>query len=363
MKILIDIGHPAHVHYFKNFIWIMQEKGHSIYISARDKEVTLDLLDYYKLPYFNRGKGRKGLSGKLLYILEGDLRLLKYARSVKPDLFLSFGSPYASHVAWIMRKPHIAFDDTDHSFFEHFISMPFTQTVLTPIVFQKDFKKKQVRFDGFMELCALHPNRFIPHPEHTEDILKDAVNNKYVILRFVSWQASHDIGLQGLSLEDKYLLVEKLSAYAKVIISSEEALPNDLKQYAYKTHPALMHDVLNGACLIVSESLTMAAEAAFLGTPSVCISTALAGTLDEEVRLGLIELYRTSDGIIERSLEIVKDPAYKENFKKKSREIIKDKIDVTAFMVWFMENYPQSFDIMGKNPDHQLSFKDTLTVK
>ncbi len=357
MKIFIDIGHPAHVHYFKNFIWIMQQKGHSIYISARDKEVTFDLLDYYKLPYFNRGKGRKGLAGKLLYILEGDRALLKEARKVKPDLFLSFGSPYASHVAWLMRKPHIAFDDTDHSFFEHFISMPFTQTILTPAVFQKDFGKKQIRFDGFMELCALHPNRFKPQPENVSAVLNNTHNNKYVVLRFVSWQASHDIGLHGLSLEDKYLLVEKLSKYATVIISSEEKLPDDLNKYAYKIHPALMHDVLSDASLIVSESLTMAAEAAFLGTPSVCISTALAGTLDEEVRLGLIELFRTSDGIIERVVEIMKDAEFKQRFKAKSREIIKDKIDVTAFMVWFIENYPASFQDMGKNPGHQLSFK------
>lgn len=357
MKIFIDIGHPAHVHYFKNFIWIMQEKGHSIFISARDKEVTFDLLEYHKFPYYNRGKGRKGLAGKLLYILEGDGRLLKQARSFNPDLFLSFGSPYAAHVAWLTGKPHIAFDDTDHSFFEHFISMPFTKTVLTPTVFQKDFGKKQVRFDGFMELCALYPGRFKPNPDNIRTVINNSEKGKYVILRFVSWQASHDIGLEGLSLEDKYSLVEKLSAHATVIISSEEKLPEDLQKYSYKIHPALMHDVLNGASLIVSESLTMAAEAAFLGTPSVCISTALAGTLDEEVRLGLIELFRNSDGIIERAVEIVRDAQYKELFIKKSREIIKDKIDVTAFMVWFIENYPASFEIMKKDPDHQLNFK------
>lgn len=357
MKIFIDIGHPAHVHYFKNFIWIMQEKGHSIFISARDKEVTFDLLDYYKLPYFNRGKGKKGLLGKLLYILEGDRCLWKKAKEVKPDLFLSFGSPYASHVAWLMGKPHIAFDDTDHSFFEHFISMPFTKTVLTPTVFQKDFGKKQIRFDGFMELCALYPGRFKANPENVRSILNNSDKGKYVILRFVSWQASHDIGLEGLSLEDKYLLVEKLSEYATVIISSEEKLPADLQKYSYKIHPALMHDVLNGASLIVSESLTMAAEASFLGTPAVCISTALAGTLDEEVRLGLIELFRNSDGIIERSVDIIRDPNYKEQFKAKSREIVNDKIDVTAFMVWFIENYPVSFETMRKDPDYQLNFK------
>ena len=357
MKIFIDIGHPAHVHYFKNFIWIMQEKGHSVFISARDKEVTFSLLDYYKLPYSNRGKGRNGLVGKLLYILQADLFLIRKALKFKPDVFLSFGSPYASHAAWFLRKPHIAFDDTDHSVFEHFISVPFTKTILTPKVYLKDFGKKQVRFDGFMELCALHPNRFKPKAEITQQVLKSGEGSRYVVLRFVSWQASHDIGLKGLTLKDKYLLVEKVSQYAKVIISSEAKLPDDLVKYSYKIHPVEMHDVLNNASLIVSESLTMAAEAAFLGTPAICISTALAGTLDEEVRLGLIELFRTSEGFIERVTEVIKDEGYKSAFKVKSREIVKDKIDVTAFMVWFIENYPNSFATMQKNPDYQLKFK------
>jgi hypothetical protein len=28
MNILVDIGHPAHMHFFKNFLWDMQKKGH-----------------------------------------------------------------------------------------------------------------------------------------------------------------------------------------------------------------------------------------------------------------------------------------------------------------------------------------------
>src|SRR5689334_6987093 len=117
MKILIDIGHPAHVHYFKNFIWNMQEKGHRIDIISRDKEVAFSLLDYYKFPYMNRGKGKKGLLGKLFYILQADLFILRKAMKLKPDVFLSAGSIYAAHVAWFMRKPHIALDDTDHNAF------------------------------------------------------------------------------------------------------------------------------------------------------------------------------------------------------------------------------------------------------
>ncbi len=359
MKILIDIGHPAHVHYFKNFIWSMKEKGHTINIIARDKEVAFKLLDFYLFPYFSRGKGEKSLLGKLIYIFKGDLFLLKKAIRLKPDLFLSAGSMYAAHVAWLMRKPHIALDDTDHNKFQHLMYVPFTKAILTPKVFQKTFGEKHIRFDGFLELCALHPNQFIPNTgaELIQNIIKDSINNRYVILRFVSWEATHDIGLKGLSLKDKYLLVQELSKYAQVIISSEAKLPDDLMQYSFKIHPALMHDILKGARLLVSESLTMAAEASFLGTPVICISTAQAGTLDEEVKMGLIELFRTSNGVIERAVELVKDVEYKEEFKLKSNKILKDKVDVTSFMVWFVENFPSSFEIMKKSPDYQLNFK------
>ena len=357
MKILIDIGHPAHVHYFKNFIWAMQEKGHTVHIVARDKEVAFKLLDFYKLPYFNRGKGKKGFIGKILYILQGDFYILKKALGLKPDIFFSAGSMYAAHVAWLLRKPHIALDDTDHNAFQHMMYVPFTKAILTPAVFQKDFGSKHIRFDGFLELGGLHPKRFKQEPEGLQKNLDPTNPAKFVILRFVSWQATHDIGLKGLSLEDKYALVKELSKYAKVIISSEEKLPDDLMSYSFKVHPALMHTVLSEASLLVSESLTMAAEAAFVGTPVLCISTAQAGTLDEEVRLGLIELFRTNDGLVKRAVEIMKDPVSKEKFKEKSKEIINTKTDVTGFLVWFVENFPSSFVDIKKKPELQSNFK------
>ncbi|MEO6902459.1 MAG: DUF354 domain-containing protein [Bacteroidia bacterium] len=345
MRILIDIGHPAHVHYFKNFIWLMQKDGHTIDIVARDKEVVFSLLDFYKFTYFNRGKGKKGFLGKLIYMIQADIFIFKKALTLKPDLYLSAGSMYAAHVAWITRKPHIALDDTDHNAFQHLMYVPFTKVVLTPKVFKKDFGIKHIRFDGFLELGGLHPNRFTPNIATLKELLNIG-SEKFVLLRFVSWEATHDVGLKGLTLNDKYLLVEELSKYAKVIVSSEAKLPDDLLQYSFRVDPALMHDVLSQATLIISESLTMAAESAFIGTPSICISTAQAGTLDEEVKLGLIELYRTSDGIMERAVEILKNETFKEVFKLKSTQITKSKVDLTAFLVWFVKNYPESFKKM-----------------
>ncbi len=90
MKIFIDIGHPAHVHYFRNFVRIMQEKGHQFLITARDKDVSHSLLKNYGIPFVNRGKGENNLISKMVYMIKADGFLFRLARQFKPDFFMSF---------------------------------------------------------------------------------------------------------------------------------------------------------------------------------------------------------------------------------------------------------------------------------
>ena len=47
MKILFDLGHPAHVHYFKNLIKLLEKNGNKVLIIAREKDVTQNLLKHY----------------------------------------------------------------------------------------------------------------------------------------------------------------------------------------------------------------------------------------------------------------------------------------------------------------------------
>jgi uncharacterized protein len=42
---------------------------------------------------------------------------------------------------------------------------------------------------------------------------------------------------------------------------------------------------------------------------------------------------------------------------KMRNKIINDKIDITSFLVWFVENYPESEKVMRKTPDYQYNFK------
>ncbi len=48
---------------------------------------------------------------------------------------------------------------------------------------------------------------------------------------------------------------------------------------------------------------------------------------------------------------------YHEQFQLRRQKMLLEKIDVTAFLVWFVENYPESAKIMKENPDYQWRFR------
>lgn len=350
MRIFIDIGHPAHVHYFRHFISIMQARGHTFLISARDKEVSQVLLDNYKIPYINRGKGSANLFGKMIYAFKADQLIYKAAKIFNPDLFLSFASPYAAHVSKLLKVPHIALTDTENARLGILSFAPFTECILTPVSFKKTFGLKHVRFNGYMELCYLHPNLFTPDPNVLSS-LGLSEDEPFAILRFVSWGANHDLGQSGLSDKMKLQLVALLEKRMRVFISSEARIPDRLSHLKINIPPEKIHDVLFYSALYIGEGATMASECAMLGTPSIYVNTLEAGTIHEqELKYGLIRSYNSSDNLIDDIDRLLETPEIKKTYRTRLKRLIEDKIEVTPFLVWFIENYPESFKMARKEP-------------
>lgn len=50
MKILIDVGHPAQVHYYSALYKFLKD-DHSFIFTCRDQQIVADLLKYYGIPY------------------------------------------------------------------------------------------------------------------------------------------------------------------------------------------------------------------------------------------------------------------------------------------------------------------------
>jgi len=332
MRILIDIGHPGHVHLFKNFYWEMKKKGHELIITTKEKECSIQLLEAYEMPYINLGKPKKGVISKVLGLVHFGKQIYTIGKREKIDLFISVSSMYAAHAAFILGKKHIVLDDTEHSRFEHLLYKPFSNIFLNPSSFEKDFGKKQIKYNGFHELAYLHPKYFEPKKDILR-VLNISEDEPYSIVRFVGWNAGHDIKQKGMNVQQKTEIVEEIMKHNRVFITSEENLPDHLKPFQIKIEPHLMHDALAHANLYIGEGATMASECAMIGTPAVYINSLNAGTLKAQERLGLIDSFRDYNGVKECTLKILQDKEAKNKYLQRSKVLVEDSIDVSQFLV------------------------------
>lgn len=141
-----------------------------------------------------------------------------------------------------------------------------------------------------------------------------------------------------MSLADKKHLVQELESRARVFISSEKELPEELEPYRISIRPEDMHAVLDAAALYVGEGASMASECAMLATPAIYINSLDAGTLKEQTSSGLIYSFRTFDGVIDLALSIMDDSDMAADHLLMRDQMLQEKIDVTALLVGISES-------------------------
>jgi len=355
MRIVVDMNHPAHVHYFKNFIQEMRKKGHEVLITASEKDITFRLLESYHLDFSNVGNYGASQIKKIINLPIIDLRYYKLMKSFKPDMLIGFGSIRAAHASFLLKKPCINFEDTENSTEQIRLYLPFVKAVCTPSCYNGFLGKKQIRFNSYMELASLHPDRFTPNPAVLNEIGLTP-DDSYIVVRFVSWQASHDVGQHGI--RDKVGLVKALEQYGRILITSEGKLPEELQSYRIRVSPEKLHDLLYYATLYVGEGATTASECAMLGTHAIYVNTISAGTIaEEEKKYDLISDFSrracTDKAVLAEAVKLLENKKLKAEGKLKRELIVKEKCDVTSFMTWFVENYPHSFTMMKEHQGMQ----------
>jgi hypothetical protein len=349
MRLLVDIAHPAHVHFFKNFMKGMAAKGHEIRITARDKEVTLSLLEAYGFSYINRGSIQRQVWKKALDMVRIDARLLRIARDFRPDFLLGFHNPYIAHVGALLRKPSLIFTDTEGVRIASLLTYPFASAICTPSCFREKINpKKHVTFQGYKELAYLHPSVFTPRAEDLGEIGL-ARSDPFIILRFISWAAIHDTTLRGIRGGTEMEFVRSLEDFGRVLITSERPLPGDLERYRVRISPEKIHSLLSFARLYIGEGGTMTTEAAVLGTPAIHIEATSSGLASGELSGNFLELrdlydllyfFPDQESALQKALAILRNGNSKAEWQKKREKLLSDKIDVTSWMIRFVEGFP-----------------------
>ena len=366
MNILIQLSHPAHFHLYKYIAKNLMADGHKIFILIKTKDILEDLLVQSGLPYYNilKEAHRKSKLGILWDMLVRDWRMLRFVRKHKIDL-LTGSTVEVAQVGWLTRKYRVNTGEDDMRVVPLFQKMggPFVQTILSPISCDNwKLEPKSVKYAGFHKLAYLHPNQFTPDQRAVEKYFP--ANKPYFILRFAQLKAYHDITshAHGINTEIAQHLIDMLLPYGNVYITSERELEPQFEKYRLNINPLDIHHVLAYAKLYIGDSQSMAVEAAMLGTPSLRFNdfAGKIGVLEElEHKYELTYAVSPSNPqlLFDKVNEWLNVSDLQEVFQLRRQKMLSEKIDVTAFFTWFIENYPESRHIMRESPEFQLRFK------
>ena len=344
MRILVFANTPAHVHLYRHAVDRLEDAGHDVLVLTREYACTTDLLDFFGMPYRVYGEHETDGYSKLRFARElgGQFATIgREALRFDPDVIFGRG-PYAAYAGTLSRTPVVLVLDDEPGDFNHTVSRPFADTILSPAVTRRDLGADHYTFQGFKECAYLHPEVF-ERDESVREFLGVDPDEPYALVRFNALDALHDTDLEGFRPEQRRDLIERLSDHATVFVSDEgdELNLRDLPARPYDLHPALIHDAMAEADLLVADTGTMVNEAALLGTPAI----RYRGTDDHEYgefqeleRAGLAEQFDEYAAVRERSLELLTDDGVDGRWRQRRRAYVDELVNLTDLLVEVAES-------------------------
>ncbi|MDC1400426.1 DUF354 domain-containing protein [Polaribacter sp.] len=361
MRILIDIGHPGHVHLLKHTYFRLIQNGHDVWVTVKDIPIAKILLKKYNIEYIDLGKKKDSLIGKALTQIGFNFKIFQLVRKNQIEIGLGTSMTLA-HISKLSNMKSIIFDDDDDHVQPLFVKYahPFADIILSPeSIIGNRKNNKAIFYPSFHELAYLHPNRFTPDFE----VLQNAGIKKgdvFFIMRFNVFKAHHDVGISGMSLKQKLKLIEVLEPYGKILITTERNIEPELKKYQLLVSAEKAHSLMYYATMFLGDSQTMTSEAAVLGTPAIKCNS-FAGKLsvpnELEEKYDLCYSYQPDEFnlYLNKVKELIKTPNLKGVWQNKKEKLLLEKSDITEFYVWFIENYPKSKIIMMNNSNYEFN--------
>ncbi len=190
------------------------------------------------------------------------------------------------HVGRLLGIPSVSFEDAEHATLQILLSRPFVKHIYTERCFLGAAGRKHRRYDSLNALAYLHPHRFQPEGSIL-DALGIAHDEPFAVVRFVSWDAAHDLGQRRNRDGERRELVQGLAERMRVVIVPESTLSADLMRWVPPLPAHRFHDLLALATLHVGEGGSTAAEAGVLGVPNLYLNPLKVGYVCELQEFGL----------------------------------------------------------------------------
>lgn len=283
MKVWIDVLTPKHALFFEPLYRDLSNDGHELLVTTRTYREAVEALRLKRLPFRIIGEhGGASRYGKLVASGQRVVRLAQLIDGWKPDTAVSFSSPEAARVAFGLGIPHVAANDSPHSWLVARLSIPLSRYVCSPwIIRRKVWLAFGARPDGIVPYRALDAaawlKRFRPNPgvlkqlSLKKDIPTILLRTEESFASYLEGKASDRAPVIGPITEE--ILKQKLDA--QIVISTRYGRQAPVLRKKFGSRVRVVDHIIDATSLLhcsmffIGSGGTMTMEAALLGRPAI----------------------------------------------------------------------------------------------
>lgn len=364
-RFLFYLVHPAKFQFHKVQINNLMSKGHHVDIVINTKDILEELVKEEGWEYKNIFPKSRKIKGVHVYIaaiisiFKSVYRLWRFTKNKKYDLFIGDLTTILGRLIGV----HSLYpnDDVLTAVPELAIFFKTANYIIAPEVTNiGKYVNKKISYKGYKALAHLHPNHFTPDINRLPPNLQN--RQPYFLIRCTGFGATHDIDKTGITDELLFLLEKILLPHGEIFITTERQLPDSLKKYVLNCKKNDMAHFLAFAKIFIGDSTTMSTEAAILGTPSIEFDDyffEIDQMMEIEQKYNLIHCYRTNQqtAMLQKVNDLLNTTNLREIYHSRRKLLLSDTIDVSEFLIWVFESYPQSANEYFSNPNIQDRFR------
>ncbi len=283
MKIWFDILTPKHTLFFEPLYRELSRDGHSLLITTRRYREAVEALQLRKLPF--RIVGAHGGGTKIGKLLAGGARVVKLARIIdewKPNTAISVSSPEAARVAFGLGVPHVAANDSPHSWRVARLSVPLSDYICSPWIFpRRVWLAYGAPSHGVISYKALDAAVWLKRHKPNPTVLKKLSLKKDKPIILLRTEESFASYLEGKSSDDKPVIAPvvrellKLRLGAQIVISTRYGRQALVLRQEFGDKARVVDHIVDSTSLLyystafIGSGGTMTVEAALLGRPTI----------------------------------------------------------------------------------------------
>jgi len=352
MKVWIEVLTPKQALFFEPLYRALKREGHEALITTRVYREAEQTLNLKKLPFSVVGSHGGGTAlGKLLASAERITKLANLIQKWRPNVAVSFSSVEASRVAFGLGIPHVAANDSPHSWMVARLTIPLTTFLCCPWIIGRSVWEE---FGGPLRRIilyrALDPAAWLKRHHPNDQVLRQLDLKKdrpIVVFRTEEAFASYLMGKASDKEPVVAPIIDELlrrGLQCQVVVSTRYGMQAPVIRKRFGEKVTVVDRIVDATSLLsyssafVGSGGTMTVEAALLGIPSI---SAFPGPKPLYIqyleRLSLVETIRSPREIASHVQRMLTDPDSFEGQKRSGKQLLAKMEDPVAKILSIVE--------------------------